>query len=80
MSRYMRFGGERAYMNVNIFLRIVKGSGMIRSMKSAISLTSRRKTCVADVSGVRKAAFSTAPTEALQEHAVNLRGCSRESC
>jgi hypothetical protein len=31
-------------MKVNIFLRIVNGRGTIRSMKSAISATSRRKT------------------------------------
>lgn len=33
-------------MKVNIFLRIVNGRGIMRSMKSAISATSRRKTCV----------------------------------
>jgi hypothetical protein len=33
-----------AYMKVNIRRRIVKGRGTIRSMKSAISATSSRKT------------------------------------
>lgn len=33
------------YMKLNILLLMVKGRGTMRSMNSAISATSRRKTC-----------------------------------
>ena len=35
-----------SYMKVNIFRRIVKGRGTMRSMKRVISATSRRKTWI----------------------------------
>jgi hypothetical protein len=38
-------------MKVNIFRRMVKGRGTMRSMKSVISATSSRKTCM-EVSSV----------------------------
>lgn len=46
VSRCTRHGGKGAYMNVNIFLRMVNGRGTMRSMKSVISATSRRKTWI----------------------------------
>lgn len=40
-------GGRRgAYMKLNIFRRMVKGRGTMSNMNSAISATSRRKTCM----------------------------------
>jgi hypothetical protein len=65
---------ETTHMKVNIFRRIVKGRGTMRSMKSVISATSSRNTCGENVSAELRVRCRAAGT-GLQQH--HRKGCGQ---